>query len=89
MKNEEKLVDYPVHIETKVALLGQSFDNINETLKEIKYELKEIKSEIRDFRKETKDDFKDIRKEMKSDFRWILAIISGLGGIMAKGFHWF
>lgn len=34
-------------------------------------------------------EIKEIRKDLKSDFRWILAIIGGLGFIMAHGFHWF
>ncbi len=35
------------------------------------------------------NEFKEIRKEMKSDFRWLLAMITAVGGIMAHGFHWF
>jgi hypothetical protein len=78
MKNEEKVVDYPVHIETRVALLEMSISNINDTMKEIKSELKDIRGDI-----------KDVRKEMKTDFYKLLGFITALGGIMAKGFHWF
>ncbi len=72
---ENKQVDYLDNIPTRVALLEQSIATINQTL--IRLESKMDKG------------FDDIRKDMKSDFRWILTIITGLGAIMAHGFHWF
>lgn len=60
---------------TRIALLEQSIGHINETLKDIKYELR------------------DMRKEIKAYFLWTLMAMTGivgcLGGLMAKGFHWF
>ena len=51
MSKEKNVVDYPNSIETRVALLERSIDGINDTLKEIKQDLK-------DMRKEMKSDFR-------------------------------
>lgn len=88
MNKEENVHNYPNSIDTRVALLEMSIMNINETLKEIKSEIKDIRLDAKEMRIEMKNGFSDITKELKLDFRWLLAIIVGLGGIMAHGFHW-
>jgi len=75
--------------ETRLALLEQSINNINDTL--IRFEKRFDR--IDDQFKGVNDEFKSIRDEMKSDFRWIITIFGGLmlglAGLMAHGFHWF
>jgi hypothetical protein len=46
-------------------------------------------SHINDALLRIETEIKDSRKEMRSEFKWILAIIAGLAGVMAHGFHWF
>jgi hypothetical protein len=46
-------------------------------------------SHINDALLRIETEIKDSRKEMRSEFKWILAIIAGLAGIIAHGFHWF
>jgi len=82
MNTEENIINYPNSIDTRVALLEVSISSINQTM--VRLENK-MDSQFN----ETKNDFKDLRKDMKTDFRWLLAIIGGLGFIMAHGFHWF
>ena len=64
MSKEKNVVDYPNSIETRVALLERSIDGINETLKEIKQDLKESRTEF-------KQEFKNIRSEFKEEFKEI------------------
>ena len=78
--------DYPLHVETRIALLEQSIGHINQTLIEMKKDFKEGLSynceEIREF-----------RRDVKSDHRWMFGLMiafgTGLMGVMAHGFHWF
>ncbi len=94
-KTEDNIAEYPIHIETRVALLEQSIGHINDTLIRIEKRFDKIDIQFNDVRKE----FKDIRKEMKSDFRCLFGLnvglsaftvagLTGLLGIMAHGFHW-
>lgn len=80
-KAEENIVEYPVHMETRVALLEQSVVHINQTLLEIKQDMKEFRMDMKEF-----------RRDVKSDHRWILGLMiafgTGLMGVMAHGFHW-
>ena len=98
--NEDKIINYPNSIETRVALLEMSMINLNQTL--IRLETKmdkgfdEFQSDLIRFETkmdkgfaESKSDMKEMRATMKSDFRWLLTLIIGLAGIMAHGFHWF
>jgi len=50
MNKQENIINYPNSVDTRVALLEMSIININETMKE-------IKSELKDIRKENKADF--------------------------------
>jgi uncharacterized protein (UPF0335 family) len=85
MNNEDNVIQYPNSIETRVALLEMSIININNTLIRIENELKDIRSEI----KEVRNEIKEVRRDLKYDTRWLLTIITALGGVMAHGFHWF
>jgi len=74
-KTEDNISEYPVHMETKVALLEQSIMHINQTLLRIENDSKEFRSEV-------KNDFRWM-------FGLMIAFGSGLMGVMAHGFHWF
>ena len=86
---EDNITNYPNSIETRVALVEMAIVNINQTLTRLENKMDQgfnaLGTEIKDVRTE----MKEIRTEMKTDFRWILAIIAGLGAIMAHGFHWY
>jgi len=77
-KAEETIAEYPVHIDTRVALLEASISNINDTLNRF-----EKKFDRMD------DKLEGIKKEMRMDFRFIITAICGLAAVMAHGFHWF
>ena len=44
MSREKSVVDYPNSIETRVALLERSIDDIRDILREIKQDMKEMRS---------------------------------------------
>lgn len=77
-KAEETITEYPVHIETKVALLESSISNINETLNRLEKRFDKID-----------DQLEGIKKDMKLDFRFAITAICALAAVMAHGFHWF
>ena len=81
-KSEDKVSQYPNSIDTRVALLEQSISHINETLMDIKLELKE-------FRKEVKEDIKDLKKWSWTHFVFLFASIAALTAVVAHGFHWY
>jgi hypothetical protein len=104
MSNEEKIVNYPNSIDTRVALLEVSISTINQTLirleskmdkgfENLHFEIKNVREEsklgLKDLREELKSDIKDIRKEIQYNFRWLFTIIGTLSAIMAHGFRWF
>jgi len=76
----------PIHSEeTRLALLEQSINTINDTLVRFEKRFDNVDSKFQ----KIDDKLDSIKKELKSDFRWLLTIISGIGAIMAHGFHWF
>lgn len=82
--------------DTRLALLEQSINNINDTLIRFEKRFDKLDNEFKVINNEFKginNEFKSIRAEMRSDFRWLLTIISGstigLFGILAHGFKWF
>ena len=107
MINEDKVVNYPNSLETRVALLEASISNINQTLirlenkmdkgfdyvhrrfDDVDHNLNRFEAKMDKQFTDARNEFKDVRKDMKTDFRWLLAIIGGLGLVMAHGFHWF
>ena len=89
MSKEEKVINYPNSIETRVAILEVSVVNISQTLLRLENKIDVGFSDIKNEFKDVRTELKDIRKEIKSDVKWLLVIIAGLGAIMAHGFHWF
>ncbi len=71
MSKEDKIVNYPSSIDTRVALLEQSISHINQVLID-------IKNDMKDFRNEIRSEFKDIKTEGKTHFRWTLISIAGI-----------
>jgi hypothetical protein len=83
MTKDKKVLPHPENtLETRVALLEQSIININETMKEIKSELKEI-------RHEANSNFKWLLGTIFGFGTFFTGALIGLGTIMAHGFHWF
>jgi hypothetical protein len=95
---------YKDNIDTRVALLEKSIDTLNDTLVRIEYsftnQLIRLENKMEEGFFQIREEFKDMRKEIKSDNNWLLSIIgaswlslfsiiTGLGAIMAHGFHWF
>lgn len=84
---------YPNSIDTRVALLEQSIGMINQTLIEIKHDMKEgfqdIRTEIKELRMEMREEMRDIKKWSWTHFVFLFGAIAGLGVIGAHGFHWF
>jgi regulator of replication initiation timing len=72
--------------EVKLATLEANIGNINQTLIEIKQNIKDMRNELRSFRL-------DIDTKLDKDFKWMIKFIAslatGLVLIIAKGFHWF
>jgi hypothetical protein len=81
-KHEQNIEQYPVHIETKVALLEQSLSYMQNSLEVI---VKNVDK--------ANDKIDKVDHKVDSRFLWLLSFIiagfSGLGAIMAHGFHWF
>ena len=77
-KAEDKIAEYPVHMETKVACLEQAIIFLNDTLNRIEKNILEIKRETQ-----------EIRRDMKYEFIFLVTMICGLAAVMAHGFHWF
>ena len=78
--SEDKIIsikDFYNH-ETRISIVENAILGIEKRFDKIDERFDKLDNEL-----------KGIRKDMKSDFRWILTIISGLGAIMAHGFHWF
>ena len=59
---------------TRLALLEQSMDHINQTMQRL-----EISMNAK---------FDRLDSKIDSNFKWWLLIIIGLSGVMAHGFHW-
>lgn len=76
-------------IETRVALLEQSIGTINQTLIRIENRLDNFEHRVYERFDKMDSKIDKLNSDAKSDFRWLLAIISGLGLIMAHGFKWF
>ncbi len=86
--NTEK-IQHQYTDQTRLALLEQSINNINNTL--IRFEKRFDKLDVRFDRVD--EQLNVIRKESNSDFKWLLTIFGGLifslFGIMAHSLHWF
>ena len=65
-------------MESRVAKLETAFEFIQRDIKELKDDLRAVKSDINGIRT---GDFRIL-------FGTIIAVALGLGGLMAKGFHW-
>ena len=76
-------------IDTRVALLEMCVSNISHTLERLETKMDKGFEDVRTEIKDNRCEMASFRKEIKADFRWILAIIAGLGTIVAHGFHWF
>jgi len=76
--------------ETRLALLEQSIGHINESLFDIKNELKNINSKI-------SSQGESLNSKIDSHFRWTTGLIFGLYatgfatllGAVGKAYHWF
>jgi phage-related protein len=81
-KHEENIKHYPVHLETKVALLEQSIEHINQSLIEIKQDLK-------DFSRDVKSDFRWVIGMIVGLSAFMVSGFAGMLAVIAHGFHWF
>lgn len=68
--------------DTRIALLEQSINNINNTLVRFEKRFDRIDAKL-----------ESMQIESNSDFRWLVKFIIstsvGLSALMAHGFHWF
>jgi hypothetical protein len=102
-KVDSTISQFRMNIDKRMALVEMAIININETLKDISFDLKQFRNETREefksIRNEMNSDFKDVRKEMSSNLKWQFTFSIGgfsflfslyLGGmaLMAHGFHW-
>ena len=75
-------LDYEHSHETRIALLEQSINNINNTLVRFEKRFDRIDEKL-----------ESMQKESTADFRWLVKFIIstsvGLGALMAHGFHWY
>ena len=86
MMTKKQINDGHFSEETRLALLEQSINHINETLREIKAEIKSIDSNI-----------KELNSKIDSQFRWTIGLIFGLYatgfatliGAVGKAYQWF
>lgn len=68
---------------------GGTFDGMEARVSVLEAHVSHIQSDVA----EIKGDLKGLRDDMRMDFRIlfgaIILAITGLAGVMAKGFHWF
>ncbi len=77
MNDVVNMKDFYNH-ETRISIVEHAVVSIDKRFEQVEKRFDQLDIEL-----------KAIRRDMKTDFRWFLAIIVGLGTIMAHGFHWF
>jgi uncharacterized coiled-coil protein SlyX len=75
--------------DTRIALLEQSINNINDTMLRMEKRFDRLESKVDNISKEMKEGFKDCNNRIWNNFYWNLAALTGLGALMAHGFKWF
>ena len=67
--------------ETRLVRVEAGVEQLRETVRDVKADIREMRGEMGELRKQARDDFRIL-------FASLVAVALGLSGLMAKGFHW-